>query len=508
MLRNIFSNWVAIVIIGAVAFLMTPFLIHHLGNLEFGIWMLVSSICGYSGLLEFGLRTTLQRYVARFRGLNDRESLDQVFMTALVLTVGGGLLILGVMVVLAWVLPGFFGLQGEQRHDFSVLLVVMGLSMAVTLVSLLLKAYLCGWQRFELYNLNVVAFTVAQALAMVLTLRLGYGVVALGVVTLILTVCFIPWDWRMVRRVDPGLRLDWKSPTTARGRELLGFGLWMFLNSMGIRLRTYTDSLVIGRVLTVALITPFSVAGRLMQYFEPAVNSIASPMVPLMSELDGLRRHGELRHFFLQATKLTSIFTVLIASVLALDARALLRIWVGEEFVSAYPLVLILLVGYVLELSQRPSAVALVALGRHRALGGWTLGEGLANLVLSVYLGRKYGLVGVALGTTIPLVVVKLTLQPWYTLKVLGLSARAYIQESFARVALVSGLFLVCAYALMNVFPPVGILGLVGMFTLQVALFGVITWAIGLTGYERSMLWQRSQRFISDRGLVTAGIKT
>jgi O-antigen/teichoic acid export membrane protein len=312
----------------------------------------------------------------------------------------------------------------------------------------------------------------------------------------------------MVRRVDPGLRLDWKSPTSRRGRELLGFGLWMFLNNMGIRLRTYTDSIVIGRVLTVALITPFSVAGRLMQYFEPAVNSIASPMLPVMSELDGLRRHDELRRFFLQATRVTSVFTLLIACILALDAKLLLRVWVGDEFVSAYPLVLILLLGYVLELSQRPSAVALVSLGRHRALGWWTLGEGLANLIMSVYLGRKYGLVGVALGTTLPLAAVKLTLQPWYTLKVLGLSAGVYIQESFARPVLVSAVFLACAYALMKMFPPLGILGLIGTFTLQVALFGLITWTIGLKDFERSQLWERSRRFISDRGLAAVGIRT
>ncbi len=508
MLKNIFSNWVAIVIIGAVAFLMTPFLIHHLGKLEFGIWVLVSSICGYSGLLEFGLRTTLQRYVARFRGLNDRESLNQVFMTALVLALGSGFLIFVVMVILAGVLPAFFGLQGQRRHDFSVLLIVMGLTLAITLVSLLLKAYLCGWQRFELYNLNVVVFTVVQALAMVVTLRLGYGIVGLGVVTLLLTLCCIPWDWQMVRHVDPELRLDWKSPTAKRGRELLGFGWWMFLTSTGVRLRTYTDSLVIGRVLTVALITPFSVAGRLMQYFEPAVNSIASPMLPVMSELDGLQRHGELQRFFLQATKLTTMCTLLIGCILALDAQSLLRVWVGEEFVSAYPLVLILLVGYVLELAQKPSTVALLSLGRHRALGGWTLGEGLANLVLSVYWGRKYGLVGVALGTTVPLLIVKLTLQPWYTLRVLGISARVYVQESLIRAMLVSALFLAVAYALMKAVSPVGIVSLVGMFGLQVGLFAVITWTMGLTGFEKRQLWQRSRRFISDRGLATAGAKT
>ena len=115
MLKNIFSNWIAIVVVGVIAFLLTPFLIHHLGNVEFGLWVLVGSISGYSGLLEFGLRATLQRYVARYRGLNDRAALNQVFMTALVLTLVIGVLIFGVMVSLAWVLPSFLALGDKGR---------------------------------------------------------------------------------------------------------------------------------------------------------------------------------------------------------------------------------------------------------------------------------------------------------------------------------------------------------------------------------------------------------
>jgi hypothetical protein len=60
----------------------------------------------------------------------------------------------------------------------------------------------------------------------------------------------------------------------------------------------------------------------------------------------------------------------------------------------------------------------------------------------------------------------------------------------------------------MKMFPPLGILGLIGTFTLQVALFGLITWTIGLKDFERSQLWERSRRFISDRGLAAVGIRT
>lgn len=505
MLRNILSNWVAIIIVGITTFLLTPFLIHRLGNVEFGIWMLVSSICGYSGLLEFGLRATVQRYVARFRGLHDHDSLNQTFMTALAMTVATGVFIFISMLALAWVLPGFFGLTGQRQHDFTNLLIVLGASIGFGLVSMLFGTYLCGWQRFELYNLSGVTKVVTQAVLTVLVLDLGYGVVAMGAVTLAGTIFFLPVDWALARHVDPKLRIDWRLPSRVRARELLEFSVWMFLNSMGIRLRTFTDSIVIGRVLSVALIAPFSVAGRLMQYFDPIINSIVSPMLPVMSEYDGQGRRQELRDFFLKATKITTLVTLLIGSILVLDARLLLRIWVGEEFVSTYPLVLVLLVGYVFELAQRPSTTALVALGRHRALGSWTLGEGLANLVLSIYWGHMYGLMGVALGTTVPLVLVKLTLQPWYTLRMLGISARQYLTSSLLRPILVCLLFLGGSYWLMSRSPSAGILELGCTVAWQGLFFCVITWIVGLSSSERLQLRQRASSIISTLRVLEPG---
>jgi O-antigen/teichoic acid export membrane protein len=188
--------------------------------------------------------------------------------------------------------------------------------------------------------------------------------------------------------------------------------------------------------------------------------------------------------------------TFLIGSILVLDSRLLLRVWVGEEFVSTYSLVLILLVGYVFELAQRPSTTALVALGCHRALGGWTLGEGLANLILSIYWGHKYGLIGVALGTTVPLVLVKLTLQPWYTLSKLGVSAREYLASSLLRPVLVCLLFLGASHWLMGSGPTNGIIELGFAVAWQVLLFGVITWMIGLSPDERIEARQGGHAFL------------
>ena len=60
----------------------------------------------------------------------------------------------------------------------------------------------------------------------------------------------------------PG-RLNW-----LRVRELGAYSFYLILNTAGDYLRFYADSIVIARVISISLVTPFAVAGRLMEYFK------------------------------------------------------------------------------------------------------------------------------------------------------------------------------------------------------------------------------------------------
>jgi O-antigen/teichoic acid export membrane protein len=88
----------------------------------------------------------------------------------------------------------------------------------------------------------------------------------------------------------------------------------------------------------------------------------------------------------------------------------------------------ILTAAFVIALGQGPSINLLRSRGRHQAMAYWTLLEGIANLVLSIILCRRMGIVGVALGTAIPMLVTKLIVQPWYVLRVAEIPAREYLK--------------------------------------------------------------------------------
>lgn len=487
MFRSILSNWVSLFVVGVMSFLITPFMVHRLGDFQFGIYTLAFSSVGYFDLLTQGLRSTLQRFVGRLSEDRDREALNSIFSTALTLTLIVGAFIILLFFGLATVLPAFFKLTPTQQRLFAQLVILLGLNLGIGLPAALLSSYLCGLQRFDLNNLLSIVRQGLRTLLILVVLMRGQGVLAVAYCVLVSTLVFVPLNWWMIRWIDPRIKFASRLIQLRTAGELARFSFWTLLNNAGELLRDSTDSIVIGRVLNSALITPFAVASRLVGYFRPIIVGLVSPSLPRFSQLDGLGREEGIRKLFLSITRLSALISIAIGSMLILHGRSLLLLWVGPRYVSSYSILVLLTIGAVASTSQSGTLQILVAKGRHRAYGIWTIGEGLANLILSIIWAHQYGIFGVALGTAVPLLVVKLTLQPWYVTRVLGISPGEYFGKALVR-PLAFGVALIGVCGLTKGFQAnSSFWHLLGTVSWQGILLLVLAYTVGLDRADRLM---------------------
>src|SRR5579864_2017779 len=206
MLRSIFSNWIGLLAIGLMSLLITPFMIHHLGDFQFGIYTLAFSAVGYFDVLAQGIRSTLARFVGRLSNTGDREALNSVFSTALVSTLVVGAFIIVVFFGLSTILPSFFKLGPAQQHLFAWLVILLGLNLGSAVPAALLGSYLCGLHRFDLFNLLAIVRQGARAILILVVLVRGQGVLAVAVSVLVSTLICLPLNWWMIRRIDPGVK--------------------------------------------------------------------------------------------------------------------------------------------------------------------------------------------------------------------------------------------------------------------------------------------------------------
>ena len=488
MLKNIFSNWLGLVVMGLISVVLTPAMVHGLGPLYYGMWALVGSLVDYSGMLDMGMRATLFRYVAFFRGANQRDSLNQTFATGMLIAGGTMIVTFLVFLGLGFVLPSFFKFSGPDKATFSFVTILMGTAVALAFPGQFLSAYLRGMERFDLYNVGMIVHGIARAITLLVLLKLGYGVRALSASTVGLAVLFLAVHFLMVKWADPELSLSFGNLSWHRTKEMCNFGFYSLVNNSGETLRYYTDSFVIGRMLSVALVTPFSVATRLTEYFKMLVGGISGPIMVRLSGLSGQGDDRELKEEFLRSTRFSMLLSVFVGGIFILDGKMLISLWMGPELLGSYPILLALTVAYIITWGQIPCPMLLFARAKHhRAISWWTLGEGIANLILSILWATKLGLLGVALGTAVPLAVSKLLIQPYYVLKDLGLSAGTYFMGGLSRALVVAAVFLsVSWYLVQNYASNASFLTLLVMCFWQTGFFMLLSLTLGLAKDDRT----------------------
>jgi O-antigen/teichoic acid export membrane protein len=481
--RSVTWNWAGIILSGLVSFITMPVMIHRLGSFYYGIWVLLNTFVGYYGLLDFGISAGLRRFTSRLNGANDADVLRQIVAAALHLNIATAVVIIAITALVAYFLPRLVTLPASSAQLAQRVFLLIGLSVAIMFPARTLAACLHGLQRFDLSNLGSMVAVVLRGGCIVGALYMGFGVMAVAWITVAAALGCLVFYFAAVQWVDRKLFARWAAFSWGHMRELLVFSSFVFLNMIGDYFRFQLDSIVIARYLTVALVTPFSVAANLMGHFMNVLYAISTPLMVEQSRLDGAQRHDESRTFFMRGTRLTATFALLGGVLLICNGRLLLQVWLGRDLLIAYPVLVTLTVAYVIDLGQGPSINLLRSRGRHRPMAWWTLAEGIANLALSIYLGRRYGILGVALGTAVPVLITKLFVQPWYVLRIAEVRVTDYVASIAAPLFVAS--LCVAVYKVVPAHSP-NFLTLCFGIAWQTALFGLLAYVFVLNADERS----------------------
>src|ERR1700728_3094444 len=112
-IKNVSSNWFSLGINVVVGLLLSPFILHRLGDTAFGLWVLIFSITGYYGMFDLGIRSSIVRYVSKFSATNEHEELNRLVNTALFSYCGIGVLTMLVTLIVTYCFNTIFRIPAE-----------------------------------------------------------------------------------------------------------------------------------------------------------------------------------------------------------------------------------------------------------------------------------------------------------------------------------------------------------------------------------------------------------
>lgn len=488
-----------------ISFIYTPTMLRILGQAEYGLYSLSSSIISYLSLLSLGFGTSYIRFYSRYKKDDDDIHIKKlnglfliVFLTMGTIAMTAGLSLSGNVGV-------FFNetYSDEDLHIARVLMIFMTFNLALSFPTSVFTSYVTSQERFVFQKLLNMIKTVFSPLVTLPILFMGYGSIGMVVVTTVITV-FVDLSNVIFCLKKLDMRFDFCSPDLHLLKEIAGFSFFIALNQIVDQINWATDRVVLGKLCTSAAVAVYSVGAQINNYylqFSTAISGVFVPQVNRIVASDTKEddKNKQLTELFTKVGRVQFMVLMLVLTGFIFFGKFFMVEWAGAGYERSYYVTLLLIVPVTIPLVQNIGIEIQRAKNKHKFRSYVYLGMALLNVVISIFFASMWGEIGAALGTTISLIVANGFVMNWFYHKKLELDMMYFWKE--ISKFLPSLILPIVAGIVLNIRPTTSLMA----FGFKVVIYSVVycisVYFLGMNPFEKGQatkMFKKRKRYDQD----------
>ncbi|MBZ5593066.1 MAG: oligosaccharide flippase family protein [Acidobacteriia bacterium] len=376
---------------------LTPFLLHRIGQHDYGLWLVGTQVLMYLGLLDIGVVGLVPREIAyatgRSGGVESATDLPLMLgQAARVVLYQTPVVILAVSV--AWfLLPASWqGFRGA-----------IGLTMAAFVVTFPLRifhAILQGLQDFRFVGQAQILIWIVSTTSIVILVLKGFGFYALAIGWVVTELLSAASAIYRVRSRFPTVWPHRLPPLPLSGLfRYLGRGFWISLSQIAAPLMGGTDLLIIGRLYGPSAVVPYSCTRKLIQVLQNQPNLVMQVASPGLSELKTGAPRERISGAITALTQAMLMFSGLVACVALAVNRSFVTWWVGPSLYGGATLTVLIVIEMLVRHWRTTVVYSAFCFGYERRISISSLLDGVVTVSSALLFVWWWGPVGAPLGS-------------------------------------------------------------------------------------------------------------
>lgn len=487
MLRNVLFNWAGMIAAIIYAFIMTPLIIKGLGNDKYGIWTLIMTCVGYITILDFGVQSALNRFIAKHVAVKAYDDANTVFSNALLIYSLMGLIALIGGLVLSVNIDRWFSIPPNDAATASTAMAYMALFVSIQLPLNSYGAILIANHRFDIVNIIQVTTVVLQGCGLWMLLQHDTSLTSFALFTIAAGLSRHLLQAIYARKVLPSLRFKPSTISLPATKSLLTFSGITFLAVIATYVIYQSDNVVIGIYLTPEAIAIYTIGFMLADYAANIVGKMSNTLTPIFSNHEAKGEHDQVYQLLYSGGRFAAMIGIPIGLAAFIVGDEFILLWLGSDYNQSYTIMVLLMLARMMGFPSAPVYSMLYGIGKHKVIVYTASLEAVSNICLSIYLVKDYGLFGVAFGTLVPMAVTSL-LFPYVASRHVGFKYHVWIQSCILKPLPMLIAFFGIIYATSIWFKATSW----GVFALQSASIAIIYivcfFALGLSATERNIV--------------------
>ena len=471
--------------------LMTPFIISSLGDAEYGVYKLVSSVTVYLLLLDLGMGNSVVRYISKYKENGDIENSRKFFGVCIIFyaIISAIVLLLGAILILEFQNIFAKGLSDSQIELSKHLLLLTVINAAIMLGTSVFNNIIISYSKFAISKGTSIIHIIVRFSLTMIAMSIGYKSLAIVAINLILTIvsrAFHIFYVLLVLKLTPSfknIRFDFV-------RDIIAYSSFILLQMIATQINSYADQVLLGMFVSssAVIIAVYGVGTQLVQYFQSIGQAMGGILMPgVVKMIESGANSKQLQQEMIRIGRFSLSILGIIFVGFAVNGKAFLKLWIGETYLDSYYVALILMFAYVFILSESIGTQILWAKNKHQLQSLIKFVIVILNVILTIVLIKWNPLIGATIGTFISLMLGDVFCMNLVFVKEIGISLKEYYLGLYKGIlpclvlASVGGVFV--SYLKLPI-----IFGMLVNIFVMVSIYSVFMWIFGFNKDEKKMI--------------------
>jgi O-antigen/teichoic acid export membrane protein len=400
--RNTASGALRIVVLAPIPFLLTPFLLRHVGGTGFGIWAVLLSLNGLTALADLGITGTLTKHVSEHYTRQDYENLNRVMNAGILMfSAIAAVSVLAVNLAAGFLISAFFRQSSLPIWQLQHAIRLLSIAIALNLLAFPFASVMSGLQRLDLTNLLWALNAIFTAVAAAVFVAMGKGIPGLVDAIVLTSGILFTLNVILAWRLLPELRIRPDLVRLNDIKALSAFSLQVYVVQVASTVYFHTEKLLLAHFTGPTPVAWYEIGNDLALKIRNAPALLMTPLMPAASELEARGDQARASELYYRTHKYLAFIGVATFTLVALLAHRFIELWLGPGFSAAARALIVLTGVQIANLAGSPALLILVGRGTLRPAVRFALVGMLGTLILSTILISRWGFAGALYGTAV-----------------------------------------------------------------------------------------------------------
>lgn len=400
-------GYIHIALQSLVSIIYIPLLINGIGDGEYGLYQIMSSIIAYFSIMEAPMSSAILRFYSQYKNESDINKMENV------LAIGKNIFSVISLIVIIIAIPCLFGIYSLYKNSFTnaelieavIMFIIMTINIVITIRNYVYVAAISANEKYIFIKIVSIVTLIIQPVGVYSLIYKYPYALTIVLIQLILTIIVsLIRKHYAIQRLNISIKYHGKDKNLTN--QMMRLALSVLFVALADQIFWKTDQIIIGRIYDTSHVAIYSVGAQLNSMYISIACVLGNIMMPMATQIF-YQKDGEkkLSILFCKMGRIQTLITGLIISGVVLFGKEFICIISNQKYMDAYYVALFLMIPYTIDLIQICGGTVLQIKDEYKFRACTMFIMAVLNIGLTIILTEKIGIIGAAISTMISIFV-------------------------------------------------------------------------------------------------------